>query len=225
MPILFDDDSGAAPGFVLQSTHAHTVSAVLPNPILLAHTNFVSGTPRNVSTLTYGGVGMTLLTSNSFIDAGNLQVQEVWYLVTPPVGANNIIATWLGTGEVTVAGISWVGVNPSDPLGTEDTNSSNSANSISVVIGSALDEVVVDFMAVKNIAVGGAVNVGAGQTQRASLYSNEGASSNRHRVKTSDEPGAASVTMSWSGWTGLACGIIAVPLKPSGGVSQIIVAI
>ena len=211
MAIAFDAVSYSAPGWFAATTFAHTVSAVLENPILFVHTNLVQPAVPAVTSITYGGEDLAKLDNQSFVDGGNPQYQEVWYLLAPPTGPNNVIVTWPGAGELTATAISWVGVSA---IGTQAKTAKNDVvgTAIQVVLTSEVDELCVDFLSVKN--VNAAAVQGAGQTIRADLQSNEVINTNRHRDNSSDEAGAASVTMSWTIIDSRAAGLIAVPLKP-----------
>jgi hypothetical protein len=211
MAIAFDAVSYSTEPADSTTTYAHTVSAVLENPVLFVHTNLVSAAPGVVASITYGGEDLQLLDWNEFIDGGNQQRQEVWYLFAPPTGPNNIITTWGGWGVLTSTGISWVGAAA---LGAHAKTSKGTTapTNIQVILNSEADELCVDFLSVKN--VGGVDGVqGAGQTIRANLFSG-GVGTDRHGDQSSDEAGAAAVTMSWTITTLLAAGLIGVPLKP-----------
>ena len=211
MAIVFDAVSYGEDGFVdPEVTVAHTVSAVLDNPVLFVHTNATTGGPPTVLSVTYGGEPLQPLDWNSFIDGGNPQRQEVWYLFAPPTGANNIVVTWSALAQITVTGISWVGAAA---LGTQEKTAKNNVagTAMAVVLTSEADELCVDFLSVKN-TVNAAVQ-GAGQTIRADLAAG-GVGTNRKRDQSSDEAGAAAVTMSWTIEANKASGLIAVPLKP-----------
>ena len=210
MAIAFDAVSYSAPGFTNTTTFAHTVSAVLDNPILFVHTNLVPAAPKEVTICTYGGEALTKLDNQTFDDGGNPQYQEVWYLLAPPTGPNNIIVTWDGNGELTATAESWVDVSA---LGTQIKLAKDAVagTAIQIVLTSQAGELCVDFLSVKN--VNAAAVQGAGQTIRAGLQSNEIANTNRHRDQPSEEAGAASVTMSWTITNACAAGLIGVPLK------------
>jgi hypothetical protein len=116
---------------------------------------------------------------------------------------------------LTVASISFTGVDQTDTFGTVETDS-DIIGSPSVSVSSASGELVFDVVGNKNSDY--TLSVGADQTelwQEASAY--EADPTVNVRGAGSTELGASSVTMSWtlSGTTPWA--IIAVPLKPSGG--------
>lgn len=71
---------------------------------------------QTISTITYAGIGLTQLFSQN--DGLNGKI-EIWGLVAPATGANNIVITW-SAQSFTAAGIaaSYTGVDQVTPLGT-----------------------------------------------------------------------------------------------------------
>ncbi len=155
-----------------------------------------------VLSATYAGQSLTKIGSQD--DPANESRAELWYLLNPPVGTANVVVTLSNNRETVIGATSWTGVNQTTPLGTLSTANGNSGTA-SVNVASATGEVVVDVAA--NIDAG-LLTVGPGQTQHW----------NRNDVDVtgghSNEPGAATVTMSWAMpsdfWA-----IVAVPLKPA----------
>ena len=213
MAIEFDSVEYSAPGFVNTTTYAHTVSDLLSSPCMFVHTNAVIG-GTNVIVCTYGGDAFTQLGTQNFIDGGNRQVQEVWYLAGPSTGLNNVVVTWSGAGELTVTSIVWDGVDRDNPIRVPVLSAQNSGvgNTLNVVLASQVGDLCVDFLSVKNVNGPDGVPA-AGQTLRSSLQSNEVANTNRHRDNSSDELGATAVTMSWTFTNLRAAGLIGVPLR------------
>ena len=111
MAIAFDANSFKTDTVTGTTTHAHTVTAILDNPVLFVHTTLVGVAPGVVDFITYGGENLQKLDHNEFIDGGNQQRQEVWYLFAPPTGANNIIVDWTGWGVINTTGVSWAGAS------------------------------------------------------------------------------------------------------------------
>lgn len=74
------------------TTLAHT-TAVAQNRLLLVsvHMNLRNATGTTVTSITYGGQPMTIV--NAITDGAPDTRTEVWYLLNPPTGANNVIMT------------------------------------------------------------------------------------------------------------------------------------
>ncbi len=197
------------------STAFNTVPAT---SLTLSHT-VASGDARilvvNVATkggdlasgVTYGGVTLTKVMS---VASGTVVGTSLWRLVNPVVGTADLVATLTASNVIAIGATSYTGVHQTTPLGTAVGGSANSATA-SVVVSSAANELVVDGVASLNDA---SIAVGAGQTLR---YRAGATGASFSPVSTSStEPGAASVTMSWSlpgaqpFWA-----IVAVPIKPA----------
>jgi hypothetical protein len=185
----------------------------LAGGIIFVHIDSVGGGPPTVSSVTVGGQACAEATpSQTFQDAGNPQRQALYYLVNPPTGAVTVAVTMSAAGELVVTALSYVGVDPSNPFGTILKTATNSGSSLSVNLTSQINGLCVDFFSCKN--VNAAMTPGAGQTVRANIQSNDTASSNMHRDESSEEAGAASVSMSWTFTAARAAGLIGVPLLP-----------
>jgi hypothetical protein len=109
--------------------------------------------------------------------------------------------------QPTAIACSFTGVDQVTPIGTANTATGNST-APSVVISAATDDLVFAHTTIEHA---GTLSVGAGQTSRYSFIGSSGF----NKYAGSTEPGAASVTMSWSDTTGGPWAITGVPLKPA----------
>ncbi len=146
--------------------------------------------------VTYGGVPMTFLNSVS----GALYQIYLYYIVNPPAGASTVAANWTTSCVNNLAVCGYKGVNTVNPFGTVATATAGSG-APTVNVTSNPTELVIDA-----VAGGGSLAVGAGQTQEYNTSTNINSAG-------SYEPGAATVTMSWS-MASAAWSIIAVPVRP-----------
>lgn len=187
-------------------------SAANATSITVAHTCsgtdrclFVGITTKDEATTsrTYAGVA---LTSVGQIANGTSCRSELWQLVAPATGANNIVANF-GETDVVLGGESMTGVDQTTPTGTAAT-ATGTSTAPSVNVSGATDDLAVDCMS----AVQQTATVGAGQTQR---WNATGGTSVRGAGST--EPGAATVTMSWTLGASVAWAIVAVAAKAAGG--------
>jgi hypothetical protein len=147
--------------------------------------------------ITYRGVLMQM------IGAANNSIQLYsYYLVGPPGGSSTVAASWTPARNAQMAIRGYKNVRQSNPFATPAAIATGTSTSVSVNVSSAVGELVIDA-----IVSNGTPTVGPGQAWRyfAGEYLNSAGS---------DEPGASSVTMSWSvpytNW-----GTVAVSLKPS----------
>ena len=136
----------------------------------------------DITGITYNSVALSFI--NRLIGGGS--TNEMWELINPDTGNNNVVVNWNSSGDFVSAGaISVTGVDQTTPSDGFQS-SSGTSTSASVNVTSATDDFVIDSIETFNTA-----SVGAGQTQR---YAESGF--DQHKGST--EPGASSVTMSWS---------------------------
>lgn len=171
---------------VATTTWSHTVGTGA-NRLLLVGVAF-AGTDRSISSITFGGASFTYVGSSGV----NRRV-EIWKLLNPTAGTASIIANWNGSKDAVFWSGSFTNVDQSTPLGTFQS-ASGSSTTPSVTVSSDTGELVVDILAADGDA--GAISPGGGQTLICS--GNTGTSSGDARGGGSSEPGASSVTMSWS---------------------------
>lgn len=171
----------------ISSTH---VVADKPDQVLYAGfcVDDGSGTDYNPSA-TYGGVAMTRIAN--VIGAG-AQSMSVFRMIAPPVGSATLTINWATAAQfLGLLGQNYYGVNQTTPNGTVVTiNTAGTA--ISQAVTSAVGGMVLDFAANNNVS---SLTPGGSQTSRKVL--NIGAPSGL-MFGTSDQVGAASVTMAWS---------------------------
>jgi hypothetical protein len=151
----------------------------------------------------------TLTQVGTVTDSGKNVTTQLWKLEHPPASTGNIVITLPSPHRIVSGATSFVGVDPTTPLGTAATNSADTGTPASVSVSNATATMVLD-------AIGTSPNTtltatGAGQTQQ---YQDSVSSSPGVSGAGSTAPGAATVTMSWSlaspRWA-----IIAVPIIPA----------
>lgn len=201
--ITFDSASSSTAGNIAVTTvtWSHTVGAGVDR-ILVVGVSLHSLT-TSVSSVTYAGSSLTLIGSFSRV--------SMWRLLAPPVGTANIVATLSPASRLVVGATSYFGVDQTTPTGAFVSGSGPDTVPPSITVTSAVGELVVDTLVVPGPA--GLPVVGAGQTQR--WNDTTGSTSGHVGGAGSSEPGAASVTMSWTlpaarGWV-----MGAVSLKPA----------
>ena len=164
---------------------------------------------ETVTSVTYDGVSLTLVGTRQNDDDSRV---EIWRLIAPPAGTANVVVNFsAGLDESAVIGvITFTGVDQTTPLGTFVSNIGNSTTA-SVSVSSATGELVLDVVSAEDDEVEGSISAGSGQTQYWDL---RGTSSPDLWGGGSTEPGAGSVTMSWSVEESDQWAIGAVPIKP-----------
>lgn len=210
MAIAYDASSFFKGNSVTSDSWSHTCAG--SDRILIVAIGSGDSPTQLTTSVTYNGVAMTEIAD---VQGGDYAHVSLHYLVAPATGANTIAFTLAGAqSEVCCVASSYTGVDQSVPVGTHQSAGGTSATAAAPAVSSAAGELVVDgvFGADTNL-----IAVGAGQTMRQEA---EDSGNGFGAAGTSDEPGAASVTMSWAINTGLAASpswaIIAVPLKPAG---------
>ena len=206
--IAFDNVSTANGGTtnVSSLTWSHTVGAA--NDRILIVGVALRNSSVTVTGINYGGTALTLIGARS--NGGGQVRMEMWKLVGPATGTANVVVTLSAAKRIVGGAVSYSGVNPNTPNGAFVSAISNGSTTALVTATSAMGELVVDVVAPEGDA--GSLTVGAGQTQRWNTLT--GTASAEVRGGGSSEPGAASVTMSWTLGASKPWAIGAVPLKP-----------
>lgn len=162
-------------------------------------------------TATYDTESMALL-GNTIYGAVAQKNQRIsmFRKVTPTTGANDTVATLPGdTDELTLAALSFTGVDQGDPDDTAGTADIDTGTEITQDITSATGDLVVDFVAWFDQAI----TVGADQDN---LVENDNAGGN-DSVAGSSQPGAGTVTMSWDWSLDERAGQVAVNVNAAAG--------
>ncbi|MBN1421611.1 MAG: DUF2341 domain-containing protein [Planctomycetes bacterium] len=188
-------------------TWSHTTSG--SERLLIVGVSIQNASSQTVSSVTYAG---TNLTQAGAATNGTAVRSEIWYLVAPATGANDIVVTLSAAAQFAAGAASFTGVHQTSPLGTfasaTGTGTAPSAN-----VSSAGYELVIDTLAQRNS--GSTSTIGAGQVGMWNRLTGDATADDNVRSCGSTEEGAASVTMSWTISASRAWAIGAVPIKPS----------
>ncbi len=166
-----------------------------------------TGSWKDVTGVDFGGAAMAQLGSQ--LVCNDRVSLEVFKLVNPPAGVSAVDIALAAAAIHGAVCKSFHTVDQTTPHGTPASDNTAAAGA-SVAVGSAVGELVADFLALINT---GAPTEGADQTPRANFVFSGGDDS----LAASTEPGAASVTMSWSWGATRANCLLAVSLKPATG--------
>ena len=165
-----------------------------------------------VSGVTYNAVAMTQYATVSGLGSDKL---DIWRLIAPATGANDVVVTMAADSPFSVGISSYNGVDQTTPLGTS-ANATGAGGDPTVDVSSAAGELVIDYFCEDD---GGAtiptMTAGTGQTARVNFTTSFGVPGFERNISSSEEAGAATVTMSWSDTAGNNWITIGGPLKPA----------
>lgn len=199
MPIAFDASSTSQVAVASSLTYSHTTSG--SDRFLKVG---VSVNTSTLSSVTYAGTDVGAIAE---VNVGGGHRAYMRGLVAPATGANNVVVTTAALSNITSTAESYTGVDQVTPNDTAATASGNST-APSVNVSSATDDLVIDTV---EDTGSGTLAADASQTQR---QSNSGGG-NGTRCGSSEEAGAATVTMSWTKGTSTVWGIIGVSINPA----------
>lgn len=183
-----------------------TISVTLPAGTNLLLVGVHLADAPTVTGATYNGAALTRIMRQT--DA--ICSEEAWYLLDPSTGAAHDLVLTLDSEKpagTTVLG--YTDAHATAPIGTAVGRAGTGISSLSQSVDSHTGGEVVDFITWYNTTV--ACVPGAGQT----LITGAPTSATRG-ASASSEPGAASVTMSWTLDYGQRLAHIAVPILPAG---------
>ena len=186
-------------------THAHT-TGVGANRILFVQVSYRSNV-RYSTGVTYAGVAMTLLSRTS---VSTVVTNEVWYLLAPASGANNVVVTPDTAAGCKIASITYAGISQVTPFDTPVIASGTGLTATAAAVLGGANRLTVDFLHKDRSAEAAAPD--GSQTQRYSLSNTTGADLS---VYASEK--AAGTLMTWT-WptTSRSWVLVSVPLIPSG---------
>jgi uncharacterized repeat protein (TIGR01451 family) len=221
--IAFDAASSAntGTGTAASLTWSQTVGSSGTNRILIVGVSIRNSSNQTVSGVTYAGTSLTLVGQST--NSTNVRV-EIWRLIAPATGANNIVVTLSAAARFVGGAASFTGVSQtaSLALGSFFSATGNTPTPTVNVTSVQQGQLVIDTIANANIGTATAAPcVGTGQTQRWSNRTTNGTAGNNTPGAGSTEPGpvgGGTVTMSWklegcSGATNRQWAIGAVALK------------
>lgn len=129
MAIAYDNSSEGAVGASTTLTYSHTCTG--SNTFLKVDFR-INGASGSVSSVTYAGVSMTQLAN---VSANGVYT---YYLINPATGANNVVITTSGSGEITSYSASYTGVKQTSPIDSQNTVGSGSVSDTTVVVATTV---------------------------------------------------------------------------------------
>jgi len=213
--IAFDataNSSGVDGTDVTSVTFPHTVVSNTNGIIVVpcAVTDAVEA-DRNISTITYNGVGLSLI-GKGVVDTIHV---EMWRLVAPATGANNVVVTAGGTADFIACGsVSLIGVDQASPVDVFDTDNFNNSTTPSLSITTVADNAwIIDIVNFNNHTTSFVMDALSGRTERwnfalATTIRTGGS------TRGPNTP-AGAFTMSWTAGAAAAWNYIAASFKPA----------
>lgn len=179
---------------VISVTFSHTVP-VMTDGILIVNATFNNRGFEVVTGVTFDGDALTFI--GQVTEDDDTRVEQ-WRLLAPAAKTADVVITLdqvLGTDQgICSAAMNFSGVDQTTPIGNIATASDSGSSTATVDISSSVGELVLDGAGTE--VDGGPLVVGAGQTQHYNLSA--GVTSREEHSGGSTEPGAATVTMSWT---------------------------
>lgn len=195
-------------GDISSRTFSHTVAG--ENRLLIVGISLESGaSDKRVTSVSYAGQSLTRLDEKQ--SPGGDPRADVWYLVNPPTGTNNVTVTLQNSNKVGIGAISFTGVDQTNPVSGVVTGGGSSGTP-NLSVSSKSGDLVMDVVA----SLASSISPGSGQTQRWNL--DMGGSGKRGGAST--KSGASSTSMTWSGsekWAGVgfSINVLQIPTKVS----------
>lgn len=200
MAIAFDAVSESAVVAAASVTWSHTCTGA--DRILVVASVFRDDAGiSDISSVTYNGVALTVIRRDNTSSLSHPAQSELWYLVAPATGANNIVITFGSTIDNLAAGtgISLTGVDQAHPLDANNGAVGTAGNNDPTVnLTTIRDNAwIIDFA---YHADDDGCDVGAGQTSRTDRLLTTGGSTDWMGVSTmGPKTPAGSETMNWTG--------------------------
>jgi uncharacterized repeat protein (TIGR01451 family) len=148
---VFDAQSSVAdvytPPADITTTLAHTTTAAANRILIVSLHMNRNVAPTTVATsVTYGGQPLTFLAARN--DASNIIRVELWYLLAPPSGTNNVVLTvgGLGAGEHADAVVGATTFSNVDQVAPATASNSGTGDPATVAIAAATNDFIVDFI-------------------------------------------------------------------------------
>jgi hypothetical protein len=188
--VVFDAVTNSGSQVDTTQTWSHTTTT---NANRAMAVGVVHSTVTTVDVGTYAGVDfLATPIGTADFDGNGLRV-SFYRLIAPATGANNVVVTLSAADEWAAFALTASGVHQTTPVGTR-ANATGASALPTVNVSGATDDLIVDCLFATLIDSAAVLQAGAGQTQRVAI----GFASNFNRLGSSTEPGAPSVTMSWT---------------------------
>lgn len=195
--------------FAPTTTLAHTTTTDANRILLVSlHINTNTAPSAAATSVTYAGLPLTLLATQS--DAGTIVRTEVWYLLAPPSGTHDVVATigGLAPGDDANAAVGATTYSNTDQLPPATAASTGVGDPATVTIASETNDVIIDF-------ISGRENMNVAPDFQTQGYDRSTGNNPRDLHGSSSSRAAASpaTTMSWDVSHARPWALIAVRLR------------
>jgi hypothetical protein len=205
--------AGSVQAVATQSTQVtllFTVSSIAYRILVIAAN--IRDVAASVSSMSFAGLALTRLG----MVAGTNARSEMWYLLAPPVGTNNLVVNLNASTDTVIGGRGFGGVDQVSPFGSF-FSATGTGTLASVAVSSSGDlvddELYLATVAVQNNAQGN-VTIAVSDGQIEGWNVNAGTLVNGTIGGGSRKAGAASTVVGWSISSSQQWAIAAAPLKP-----------
>ena len=188
--------SAGAPTTTLSHTTTTNANRIL---LVSVHMNVRNSTGATIQGITYGGQALTFLDEATSAIGGTIESRtEVWYLLSPPTGANNVVVTATGLTanvEALVGATTFSNANQIAPTSATNTGEGNTT----VTIGAtSTTDTILDFITGRET-----VTYTPPGTQTAGYNTSTGGTADDLQGATSRRTAATpTTTMTWTSSTG-----------------------
>lgn len=178
-----------AAGSVVQNANAtsftwsHTVSG--SNRFLVVGVSIRNQQSETASSVTYAGTPLTFVGARSNETSTRV---EIWQLVAPAVGTDDVVVTLSASAKIVGGAISLTGVDQTTPIATSGFAAGSSTNPTMTFTAVATSAWVIDALAYRSTGNSTpTATAGGGQVQRTSGYTETGGQGPNIRGKASSE--------------------------------------
>lgn len=203
MPTIDSRNAGAKTAGATSISWTHTVAS--DANFILVGANTGAGVPVVVSSVVWdsGGANVALSktingVSTETQDLNNNLKTSMWWLAAPSPGAKTILVTAASSCEIEAGSESLKQCSGAFNAASPQITTRSSGVNPTTTVTSAVGEWVVDTVG-SNLAIAGTATVGASQNE----IWNQNVGGATSIGCGSDEPGAATVTMDWTGLSGV----------------------
>lgn len=135
MAIAFDAITGVQLTTGTSLTYSHTCTGSDRILFVSANNNTASD---YVTGITYNGVSMTKIGAS--LQGGSTRYTNLYYLVAPATGANNVVISCSGSTYIEAYTVSYTGVHQSSPIDTNRTDTGSSVTSLTCTLTTTADQ-------------------------------------------------------------------------------------
>lgn len=208
--VAFDAKASSRADGVTSLTFAHTLTT---NANRYAGV-FTYGNGDPFTTMTYAGAALTK-NATAVANVAGFALMELWYIIAPATGANNVIVTQTSSGQMAASSISADGVDQTTPHSNTATPTTGNSSTSAITVTSAVGELGIVASAIGSFGT-------ANQTMDATWTTDTDLDTGAGfflGLGASHKAGAASLTASNGIDTTVQWACVAASLKASGGAT------